>query len=483
MPTTTRPDAPAAETEGRVRPAPASIGRRVRLELATIPSLAGPLILAQMGWMMLGLVDTFMVGHLGPRPLAAVALGDLWIVGTLLVAMGVMLGLDPIVSQAHGAGDGRRAAHALQRGVVLALLLSVPLAVLWLATGAALRLAGQDPALAAEADRFVGVQVFSIAPFLVFVALRQYLQGRTIMMPTLIVIVAGNVVNFVLDWLLIFGRLGFPELGVRGSGIATGVTRVVMLALLLALVRWYRLHEGAWVPWTREIFDLRRLREILGHGIPTGIQLGLEIWAFATTSLFAGWLGAEALAAHTIVLKLASFSYMVPLGISIAAATRVGNLIGARDRAGARCAAWVAIGLGGGVMTVFALLLVTLRTVLPALFLAPGQEAVVALAATIMPIAALFQFFDGTQAVGCGVLRGLGNTRPAALFNLVGFYALALPLALGLGFERPWGPFRGAGWGLPGLWTGLAAGLFAVAALLVLFLWRGATPLSERVAD
>ncbi len=445
---------------------------RVRQELAVIPRLAAPVVLAQVGWMMLGVVDTWFVGRLGPVPLAAVALGDLWAMGTMLVAMGVLMGLDPLVSQAHGAGDGRAAAHALQRGILLALVLAVPLSLAWLSTGPVLRLLGQDPELAALAHGYTRVQVFGVPAFLVFVALRQYLHGRAIMFPSFVVVVVGNAVNAFLDWVLIFGNLGAPALGVRGSGLATGIARVVMLVALFALVRWFDLHRDAWVPWSREAFSPHGLRALLALGMPVGLTLGLEMWAFAASGLFAGWLGADALAAHTIVLKVASLSYMVPLGISIASATRVGNLIGARDPHGARQAAFVALALGGGVMLVFATVFIGLRHAIPALFLPQDAGTVLALAAGIMPIAGAFQLFDGLQGVGGGVLRGMGATRPAALFNFVGYYVLGLPLGL-------WLAFRGPRFGLAGLWVGLALGLGAVAVASVLFIWRGGHALAR----
>lgn len=450
------------------RPGPRRGPRRAsrpseRGEFAPLARLAAPVVLAQLGWMALGVVDALFVGRLGPNALAAVALGDLWIVGTLLAAMGVLMGLDPLVARAHGAGDGVGAARALQLGTVAALFLAIPLTLLWTQADLALRLLGQTPELAAAAQAYVSVQLWSAAPFLVFVALRQYLQGRAIMLPGLVVVVAGNVVNAVLDWLLIFGHWGFPALGVRGSGIATGVARVAMLVVLFALVRIWRLHEGAWTPWSREALRPAEVGRLLALGLPIGAQLMLEMWAFAASSLLAGWLGAAALAAHSVALKLASVSYMVPLGISIAAATRVGNLLGAGRPEQARRAAWTAVAMGAGVMTVSAVAFVVLRRGLPALFLRADAAESLPLAAGVLPIAAAFQLFDGTQAVAGGVLRGAGQTRAAALINLLGYYALALPLAYWLGFGA--GPGRGLG--LSGIWIGLAVGLFAVAGLLV----------------
>ncbi|MDQ7005798.1 MAG: MATE family efflux transporter [Acidobacteriota bacterium] len=453
-------------------------------EVRPIVHLALPVAAAQLGWMLIGLVDLWMVGRLGSDALAAVSLGDLWIVATLVVAMGVVMGIDPIVSQAHGAGLGPRAGAALQHGVVIALLLTPGITAAWWLAGPALLAAGQDPILVESADSYIRAQAFSIAPFLVYIALRQYLQGRGMMLPPLVIILAANLVNVALNWVLIFGELGFPALGVRGAAIASGLTRAfMMLSLVLAIVG-LRLYEGAWEGWSRQAVSPRALVEVLRHGLPVGLQIGLEIWAFTLTTLFAGWLGTRALAAHTIVLKITSFSFMAAMGISIACTTRVGNLIGAGQRSRAEKAAWTGLALATAMMTGFALTFVIFRRSLPAIFVPRGTPAameVIVLGAGILPIAAAFQVFDGFQAVASGVLRGMGTTRPSAVINFLGYYALALPCALWLAFERLPGGIEGLGLGLRGIWLGLALGLAAVAALLAFWLrLRGPSSLPPR---
>lgn len=434
-------------------------------ETLTILGMAWPVVIAQLGWMVLGLVDTLMLGRMGPRQMAAAALGDLWMVGTQLMAIGVMMGLDPVISQAHGAGRGDLAGRALQRGIVLALLVSPFLAGLWLLARPVLVLSGQDPVLAAEAGQYLAIQIFSIPFFLCFIATRQYLQARAIMFPSLVVVVLANVVNAGLDWLLIFGHWGFPALGVRGSGLATGCARTLMLGAIVILIRALKLHRGAWVAWDRSVLERRRLWELLRHGLPVGAQMTLEIWAFSLFSAFSGWLGVTSLASNTIALKLASFSFMVPLGLSMATATRVGNLIGAGDRSGAQRAAWTGVRLGALGMGLFAGLFLVGRGQLPRLFLGNGAPEVAALTTAILPIAAAFQIFDGIQGVACGVLRGMGAARAGAWFNFVGFYLLAIPTGLWLAF----GTLK---LGLSGLWIGMAVGLGMVAGMLLIFIAR-----------
>jgi MATE family multidrug resistance protein len=436
-------------------------------------ALGGPVIVGQVGSMMLGVVDTLMLGHYSTPALAAAALGNLWAFGTLVFGMGVIFGIDPIVSQAHGAQDGRRQALALQRGLLAALLVSVPIGVLWLYAEPALVVLGQERVLAHDAARFLRPQLPGLAAFLLFLAFRQYQLGRGIAAPAMWVILFVNLVHAPLDWALIFGHLGVPSLGLLGAGIATGITQVVMVIGLAAWTFGSTLHEGAWIPWSREAFHLEGLQEVLRHGLPVGVQYGLEIWAFQIATLWAGQLGRTPLGAHSVVLNMAALFFMIPFGLSIGAVTRVGNLIGAGDLVGARRASWVALALGAGVMTVSMLAFLLLRGVLPALYSADPE--VRQLATAILPIAAAFQLFDGTQAVGGGVLRGMGNTRPAALVNLVGYYALALPLAWWLTFP--------GGLGLVGIWWGLALGLAIVAGLLVVFILRTQpTPIAPRLA-
>jgi MATE family multidrug resistance protein len=274
----------------------------------------------------------------------------------------------------------------------------------------------------------------------------------------------ANLVHVVGNWALIFGHLGAPELGLVGAGIATSLTRIACFGGLVGLILALDLHGGAWVPWSRAAFSARELRKILALGLPVGVQTSLEVWAFSGAALIAGRLGTASLAAHSIVLNMAALSFMMPLGISLAAVTRVGNLLGARRPEDAQRAAWVAIALGAGVMALSAIGFVALRQWLPSLYTHDAE--VIALCATILPIAAAFQIFDGAQVAGCGVLRGMGRTRPAALFNLISYWLLGLPLGAWLGLR--------AGFGLAGIWWGLCIGLACVATMLVGFIhWRG----------
>ncbi|MDD9938363.1 MAG: MATE family efflux transporter, partial [Myxococcales bacterium] len=218
-----------------------------------------------------------------------------------------------------------------------------------------------------------------------------------------------------------------------------------------------RLHEGAWRPWDRTSFSLSGLAEIFRLGGPVGIQMALEAWAFSASTFMAGWISVEALGAHQVVLNMAALAFMLPLGISMAAATRTGNLIGLQDRPGMRRSVWLSIGLGAAAMCASSFAFVTLRDVLPRLY--TDDRGVVVLAAQILPLAGAFGIADGIQVVSGGVLRGMGRPNAAAVINLLGYYGLALPLAYGLGFVR--------GQGLTGIWSALVVGLVIVAAAMM----------------
>ena len=443
----------------------------LRAEFRKMASLAAPVAATQLAGMMIGFVDTAMVGRVSVEALGAVALANVWIFGTVEFAAGVVMGLAPIVAQAHGARDGELAARALQTGALLAAVLAIPVALLWLCTERFLLLTGQDPELARLAHAYTQVQIPSIPFYLSYIALRQYLQGREHMRPALWIMIAANVLHALFNWVLIFGHFGFPALGVIGAAVATTLTRIGSCLGLVAWTRWFALHEQAWVPWSRDAFELVRIRRVAQLGVPIALQISLEIWAFSGAALVAGQLGSVALAAHTITLNLAALAFMLPLGIAQGAATRVGNLIGAGQPDAAQRAAWVSIAMGAGVMSFSAVLFVVLRHALPRIY--TPDAAVIAACAAILPIAGAFQIFDGTQAVGCGVLRGMGRTRPAMVFNLVSYWVLGLPLGSWLALR--------AGFGLAGIWWGLACGLGCVAISLVLYI-RARGPAVDRAA-
>lgn len=459
-----------AERPGRQNPAPMSVART---ELKALWRLAVPIVAINLATQLMSFVDAAMVGKYSDAALRAMTLAHVWIHGTTMLVMGIVLGMDPIVSQAHGAGDGARVGRALQRGLVLAVICGIPLGAAWGFTEEVLTWiyklpfvpASPDIAeVAALAQNYAYPQMYTAPLFLVFLAMRQYLQGRGILAPVLFVALIANVFNAVFNWGLIRGEWGFPEYGVFGAGLATGCTRVLFpILLFIAIVRGKH-HVGAWVPWTKRAFHPKGLMDISRIGFPIGIQLSLEVWAFGACTLMSEMVGQAATNAHSAVLHMASITFMVPMGVSFAATTRVGNLIGEGRHERAQTTSWIALGIGAGFMTLAAVTFFFGRDFLPTLILRSGSVESLLLASSILPIAAAFQVFDGLQVVGSGVLRGMGNTRPAAVINLVGYWVIALPLGWWLAFDQ--------GYGLQGVWWGLAIALALVALGLMLWLRR-----------
>lgn len=426
-----------------------------RGDFKALLGLAGPIVLIQLGLIAMGVVDTVMVGHVSPTALAAVALGNLYSFGLSIFGLGVLLALDPIIAQALGAGDVRAVRRGLQRGLVLSVVLTVPTSVMLLAAEPALTLLQQPREVIPFAAGYVFRVLPSIWPFFAFVALRQTLQAHHRTRPIVLTLVAANLINAGLNYLWIFGNLGFPELGVLGSAWATTVSRWLMAALMLVLG--WRYLEPYLRRLGRDVFAPGPILRMLKVGAPIGGQMLLEFGAFATIALLMGWLGVVQVAAHQVAINLASMTFMVAVGISSAAAVVVGHAVGRGDNAGVHRASIAALVLGAAFMSGTALTFVTVPGGLAQIY--TDEAAVLQLAVLLIPIAGVFQIFDGLQAVSLGVLRGLGDTRVPMMVSVVGFWCLGMPVSLWLAF--------GLGRGAVGLWWGLVVGLAIVAIVLV----------------
>lgn len=431
-------------------------------ELRTLFVLSAPVVVAQLGMMAMGLVDTMMIARVGVAELAAASIASTWAWAWGSLGQGFVHGMDPIVSQAHGAKDGEAAGLALQRGLIVAGLVSVPVAVFWLATGWALDLLGQDPEVASLVRIYMVARLPGVIGFNYYIALRQYLAGRTLTRPAMWVMFISNALNVFLNWVLIFGHFGVPPLGLLGAGIGSGLSSLFMPVMLALWIRYFGLHHGAWRAWDARSFERAGLERYLRLGLPVGLQMWLEANAFAIATLMIGWLGVVELAAYQIVMTMASMTFMVPLGVAIGAATRVGNLIGAGESERLRRACLTAFGMGGAFMALMGVCFVVFRDSIPLLFL--EDAVVVALAAAVLPIGGAFQIADGLQVVGGGLMRGMGRPRAGAVANLLGYYVLGLPLAWVLAFPLAFG--------VGGILWGLAAGLGLVAILLIFWVLR-----------
>lgn len=409
--------------------------------------LAWPVILAELGWMFMGVVDTIMVGELGPKAIGAVSIGHIFVDLVAIAGIGLLLGLDTLVSQAFGAGNMRDCDHSLWQGLYVALAY-MPVGVLSVyAAAPVLALAGVNPDVAGLAVPYAFSLQWSFPPLLLYAVLRRYLQGIALVRPVMFALISANIVNALGNSILI------PRYGVEGAGWATTASRVYM-ALFLAVVVIFRepaLFRRFAAP------DFRRIADLLRLGIPAAMQIVLEVGVFATATLLAGRLQPEALAAHHVILNIASTTFMVPLGISSAGAVTVGHAIGRKDRHAAKQSGWLAVILGGGFMTLAAATFLLIPKPLISLF--TDNAEVLRIAAPLLFAAAVFQIFDGIQVSATGVLRGAGDTRTPMLVNLMGHWLLGLPVGYWLGFVL--------GYGVTGLWWGLSLGLVVVACVLL----------------
>lgn len=419
--------------------------------------LALPVIAAELGWMAMGLVDTLMVGPLGPAAIGAVGVGNSLHFAFAIFGMGLLLGLDTLVSQAFGAGRIAECHRWLFHGLALAAMALPGLMLLNLATLLAIPHFGFHPDVRPLLLDYFSVILWSTPPLMLYASLRRYLQGMHAVTPIMFALVSANVVNAFFNWTLIYGHLGFAPLGVAGSAWATVVARcymaVVLLIVILRRERWTWndlrvMRRGIEQSWLSRLFRL---------GFPAASQVTLEVGVFAATTALAGMLNPVSVAAHQIALNLAAVTFMIPLGLSSAGAVRVGYAVGGGNPQRAAGAGWAAIVLSVAFMVATAGMFLLIPRLLIGFF--SQQQAVLELGTSLLIVAAIFQLFDGLQGVATGVLRGIGETRVPMIVNLIAHWAFGLPLGYTLCFTL--------GFGVIGLWIGLSAGLLIVSVVLL----------------
>ena len=425
-------------------------------ELRALLTLAIPVVLSELGWMTMTIVDLIMVGRLGPDAIGAVGLGNAIYYAPSLFGIGLLLGLDTLVAQSWGAGRYDDCHRSLAQGIYIAAAFTPALMLYMLAGERIFTGHGVDPTVAHLTRSYVSLLNWGTFPLLVYGGFRRYLQGVSRVRPVAFALITANLVNLAGNWVLIYGHFGFPALGVRGSALSTCAARVYMAGVLVFAAWAHESKRGhaLFARWPAP--DWARIRALLALGLPAASQVVLEVAAFGAATVMAAHLTPIALATHEIVLSCAAYTYMVPLGISAAAAVAVGHAIGAGNPARARRAGTLAIALGAGFMACMAILFLVIPR--PIIGIWTHDPQVLALGAHILAIVAGFQIFDGTQTVSTGALRGLGETRYPMWMNFAGYWILGLPLGALLCF--------GFHWGLSGLWLGLTLALITIALLL-----------------
>ena len=424
--------------------------------LASVLRLALPVATVQVGVILMGAVDTVMVGHVSARDLASVALGNLYFFMTTSFGLGTLFALDPLVSQAFGAGDRSGIARAFQRGFVIALGLALFSSLLLTPARPLLTLLRQPADVIPVAADYALVSIPGVLPFYCFVVLRQGLQSMGRVGPIVVVILLANAANVFFNWVLIFGHLGVPAMGAVGSGWATTLSRWFMLFALLGMA--WPLIRPYVRPLRSDALDIEPLLRMCRLGIPIGIQFFLEFGVFGVIGILMGLLGTIPMASHQVAINLASVTFMMAVGVTQATTVLVGQAVGSGDAERARRSAGAGLLIGASLMALNGAVFLSIPGLLARLY-TPDLE-VWGLAATLIPVAGVFQIFDGLQAVGSGVLRGVGDTLAPMLVNLLGFWLIGLPISIYLAFPGGLGPL--------GLWWGMAAGLGAVALFLLI---------------
>ncbi|MCA9740340.1 MAG: MATE family efflux transporter [Deferribacteres bacterium] len=425
---------------------------RLRQELKPMVRLAGPVALAELGWMMMGLVDTLMIGRVSAEALGAVGIGNNLFLMIAIFGFGLLFGLDYLIATAFGAGDLKKCYHVLVQGLYLSIINTIPFTVLSYIVISLLPKAGIQQAVLPDAVAYMKIATWALLPMFFGMALRRYLQSRNIVLPFTFALIIANIVNAIANYALIFGHFGFPKLGAVGAAWATFIGMSIICIILLISTLIIAKQEQEFIDIDLFKFDRQIMRQLLRLGFPASFHLLMDVGAFTFVTVLAGRLHPNALAAHHIVLKLATFTFMVPLGISTAGAVRVGQAIGRNNILGASHAGWTALGFGAGFMVFTGVTFVLFPEILMRGF--TNDLEIVETGASILFIAAIFQLFDGIQVVSAGILRGTGDTKMAMICNFIGHWFLGLPTGYFLCFER--------NWGIAGLWVGLCIGLIFV---------------------
>jgi len=400
---------------------------------------------------MVSVADSVMVGKIGVIPLAAATFAGTIYHILMLFGIGVSYAITPKVAAADFKNKPQLL-QFLQNGFFMNLGLGLGLFMLGYLASHFLHLFGQEKSVAVAARPYVIIMCGSLIPLMIFQTFRQYAEGLSDTFSPMVVSVFANLLNVLFNYILIYGKLGAPELGLNGAGYATLLARVVMFSVMI----WWVRRKIVGFKWK---YNWDGIKELLRIGLPSGLQYVFEIGAFATAAIMVGWIGAEALAAHNIAMNLAAISYMAATGLAAASTIRIGNQIGLKDRVNLRLAGFSSFGLVIVFMAFCGLTFVVLRNALPALYI--NNDVVQSIAASLLIIAAAFQISDGIQAVGLGVLRGLTDVKVPTIVTFVAYWLVAIPSGYLFAFY--------GGFGVQGVWYGLSIGLTISG---ILHIWR-----------
>jgi MATE family multidrug resistance protein len=430
----------------------------IKKELKIIVNLSIPVVTGQLGHMMMGVVDSVMVGRLGAVPLAAASLSNSIFFLIMVVGIGFSYGITPYVAMAHGSGENKKCGVVLRQGLISGFFVTFVLTVLTLSVSNIIPYLKQPETVTKQAIPYLNILGWSVIPMMLFQIYRQFIEGLSVMKPAMVITVIANLFNGFFNWIFIYGHLGFSPQGLKGAGIATLLTRSLMALVLIGYVMKTRRFKKYDPTLHYKTFDLDLNKKLLKLGLASGVQYFFEVGAFTVSAVIIGWFGASQLAAHQISLNLAAITYMFGLGISSASAVRVGNAIGRKDLEAAKKTGFTAMVLAITVMGFFGILFVFLRDFLPTLYI--DDMKVIKTASSLLLVAALFQMSDGAQVVLLGALRGVSDIKFPTYITFTAYWVIGLPF----------GYFLGVYYNLKaiGVWLGLFLGLTVSAVLLSL---------------
>lgn len=429
---------------------PVSLHVRENLKLAV------PVMLSNLGHVLMGLCDNVMVGHVSALSLAAAGLANVAFNVLLLFGIGVSYAITPLVATADGEGNDKQITDTMRHGLVVNVVNGILLACVVVFGKDVLYHLNQPREVITLSLPYLSIITFSLIPVLIFQSFRQFAEGMSNTRIALIVVLGSNLLNVILNYILIYGHLGFPALGLNGAGYATFISRIIMAVGIIVYLYYHPRFKKFRTAFIPGVYSTSILRRLLHLGIPSGIQFIFEVTAFDFSLIMMGWLGSNALAAHQIVINLATLSYMVTSGLAAAGTIRVSYFSGRRDPGNLKRSSDTMLVLGMSVMMIFAMIFIGANTFLPHLYV--NDVEVIQFASTLLIIAGLFQLSDGAQVICIAALRGLQDVKVPMVLIFVAYWLVGLPMGYWLAFNK--------GLGAQGIWLGLLTGLTMTAILM-----------------
>ncbi|MBR5855959.1 MAG: MATE family efflux transporter [Bacteroidales bacterium] len=421
-------------------------------------NLAVPVMITQAGQMVVQMADNIMVGHLGTTQFAGVSFANTIFVIGMAFCICFTQGLTPYAGQNFGSGNYKEVTKYFQNALVLNLILSICVMTIMALIMPFMEYMGQDPDILEYARSYFKIMVVSVLPFMIFFTIRNFSEGIGITKYAMYITIGSNIINIILNWLLIFGKCGMPQMGVSGAALATLISRIVMLAAFIVAIFTIKEYKRFTSLLEKNFIDKKKIKELLGTSTPIAIQGLIEVTAFSLSGIMVGWFGKIALAGHQIAMTMSTFSFMMAQGIGAATTIRVSHQLGEKDFTATRKAGFAAMHLSILFMGSAGLIFILFRNVIPYMFTTDPQ--VIEIAASLLIVCAVYQIFDALQLTGLAALRAMMDVKIPLLFSTLSYYFICLPSGYLFGHTLNIGPL--------GVWLGLLFGLICASILFLI---------------